>query len=304
MKSILLTGSSGFVGSRLLVALDRLDCSINLLSRTNNIKFSTSVCDFIKNDIPSASLSSIDTVFHLAGYSHDLSPDNKVDHLFQAINIDATIKLAELAVKNNVNHFVFISSVKAAGISKDGECVSEEFQGVLEGAYAKSKRIAEQKLVEISKNSNMRVSIIRPALVYGPNPKGNLELLWNGIKNDRFLPIPKIQNRKSMIHVDDLVNAIILISKNHIINREIFHATDGLLYSSRDIYETMCCLQNKNATKWSIPKSVLKIAALIYPPLRLKVKKLIQDECYSSKKLNTFGFKAEKSLIKMNETNF
>jgi SAM-dependent methyltransferase len=62
MKSILLTGSSGFVGSRLLVALERLGYSINLLSRSNNKLFPTSVCDFSSSDIPSNSLNSIDTV--------------------------------------------------------------------------------------------------------------------------------------------------------------------------------------------------------------------------------------------------
>ena len=302
--NILLTGSSGFVGSRLLTALDGLEYSINLLSRTDNKFFPTSICDFTTSNIPNNSLNSIDTIFHLAGYSHDLNEDKNVKHLFQIINIDATIKLAELAVQSNVDHFVFISSVKAAGISKNGECVSEEFEGAPDGLYAESKRIAEKKLLEISNNSNMRVSIIRPALVYGPNPKGNLELLWNAIKNDRFLPIPRVNNRRSMIHVDDLVKAIILISQNREINREIFHATDGELYSTRDIYETMCYLQDKNASKWSIPKSALQIAAWIYPPIRLQVKKIIQDECYTSKKLHTFGFKPDKTLRKMNETNF
>ena len=304
MKSILLTGSSGFVGSRLLVALERLGYSINLLSRSNNKLFPTSICDFTSSDIPSNSLNSIDTVFHLAGYSHDLSANNEVKHLYQTINVDATIKLAHLAVKNNVNHFVFVSSVKAGGISKNQKCTSEEFEGFPQGVYAESKREAEKKLIEISENSNMRVSVIRPALVYGPNAKGNLELMWNAIKNERYLPIPNVKNRRSMIHVDDLVDAIILISQNQIINREIFNATDGFLYSTREIYETMCTLQNKPASKWSMPKSVLEIAAFIYPSIRLKVKKLITDECYSSEKLNSFGFKAQRTLREMNETFF
>ena len=182
MKSILLTGSTGFIGSRLLIALSRQDYSINLLSRLNSNVFPTAVCDFLKDDIPENSLNSIDTIFHLAGYSHDFNADSKTKYLHQTINVDATIKLAELAVKNNVRHFIFISSVKAAGVSKDGSCLSEDFEGMPEGSYAESKKNAENKLLDISRNSNMRVSIIRPALVYGPKPKGNLELLYNSIK--------------------------------------------------------------------------------------------------------------------------
>lgn len=304
MKSILLTGSKGFIGAKLLVALNSLDYSINLLSRSGNEFFPTTICDFLINDIPENSLKSIDTIFHLAGYSHDLNPDTKSKYLFQAINIDATIKLAKLAIKNNVKHFIFISSVKAAGVSEDGRCLSEEFNGVPEGEYAKSKKIAENKLIEITQNSNMQLSIIRPSLVYGPNVKGNLELLWNAVKEERFLPIPNVKNRKSMVHIDDLVRAIILISKQNFNNYEIFNVTDGELYSSRDIYESMCTIQNKNPYKLFMPKFLFKIISCISPNLRLKVKKLIQDECYSSDKLKSIGFKPKKSLREMNETIF
>jgi len=304
MKSILVTGSSGFIGSKLLFALDKLGYSINLLSRQNYGLYPTKICDFTKDDIPSSALKSIDTVFHLAGYAHDLSGDKNTQSLYEIINVNATINLAKLAIENNVNHFVFISSVKAGGVSRNGNCVKEDDDFTPYGLYAKSKRDAEKKLLEISKNSNMRVLIIRPALVYGPNLKGNLELMWNGIKNDRFLPIPRVKNKKSMVHIDDLISSIIMISKNKNINHEIINVTDGFLYSSREIYETMCKIQNKIASKWSVPKIVLEVVSFVFPNFGLKLKKLIRDDCYSSEKLKSYGFKAQKTLSEMNETLF
>ena len=140
MKSILLTGSSGFIGSRLLIALDRLGYSISLLSRVNNKLYPTSICDFETDDIPNSSLKSIDIVFHLAGYAHDLRSGYINQSLHEIINVQATINLAKLAANNNVDHFIFISSVKAGGASNNGSCISEEDDFIPEGLYAKSKR--------------------------------------------------------------------------------------------------------------------------------------------------------------------
>jgi UDP-glucose 4-epimerase len=83
-----------------------------------------------------------------------------------------------------------------------------------------------------------------------------------------------------MIHVDDLVRAILLVADDDRANGEIFIAADGTPYSSRDIYNAMCNVLGK-----SIPK-------------------LLGDECYSSKKLEKLGFKAQKILRDMNETDF
>tara|TARA_B110000003_G_C16569586_1_gene503757 strand:- start:338 stop:1252 length:915 start_codon:yes stop_codon:yes gene_type:complete len=303
MKSILLTGSSGFIGSRFLIGLEKLDCSIKLLSRTNNQSFPTVVCDFLHDEIPSECFHSIDTIFHIAGYAHDTNESAKNKYLNEKINVETTIKLANLAALNKVSHFVFFSSVKAGGLHPNNLCGKEDHQGILYDPYAISKREAEKRLLEIGKTSQMRISVIRPALVYGPNLKGNLKLLWNAISNERFLPIPKVKNRKSMIHIDDLFNAVIMVVKKQKISQDIVNITDGEEYSSRDIYETMCKVQNKQPTKFFLPKLILLIVSYVVPKLRLKINKLIKDECYSSEKLKSYGFIPKKTLFHINETS-
>ena len=212
MKRYLITGSSGFVGSRLLRLLNNTECEISLLLRKINLNYETTVCSLGRDKIPLSALKSVDTVFHLAGFAHDLNNPSKVEKIYQSVNVDATVELAELAVQSGVKKFIFVSSVKAGGGALSGECMTEIDQSSPDGVYGRTKREAEIKLLEIGRKSNMHVSIIRPALVYGPNAKGNLNLMLSGIELGWFPPLPEVGNRRSMIHVDDLVRAIFFVA--------------------------------------------------------------------------------------------
>jgi len=298
---ILLTGATGFIGQRLINAVNG---EIHVLSRRKHSNFKTVICDLQSKVIPDDALDSVDTVFHLAGFSHDLRDATKIQNLYQEVNVEATVRLAKLAVKSNVKRFVFVSSVKAGGSSTFGICASEKDQGDPEGVYGKTKREAELKLLKIGKESGMHVSIIRPSLVYGPNVKGNLQLMLSGIKKGWFPPLPETGNKRSMIHVDDLVRAILLVADDDGANGEIFTATDGNPHSSRDIYNAMCSVLDRPIPKWSIPKFLFDMVSLMNPRIKYKLNKLLGDECYSSAKLEALGFKAQKTLKDMNETDF
>ena len=299
--NFLLTGSSGFIGTRLLNAIND---NLVLLSRNNNTSFPTIICDFEKDEIPPDTFLSIDVVIHLAGISHDLGDASKIEKLYRKVNVDASVKLAALAAKNNVKRFIFISSVKAGGKPITGRCRLEDEQDSPDGIYGITKREAEVAILEIGKKSKMNVVVIRPSLVYGPNVKGNLNLMLKGIKSGWFPPLPETYNRRSMIHVDDLVRAIMLVSKDQRSNGKILIATDGNLYSSREIYETMCVLVNKSIPNWHVPKFMFNLLKFMSNRLKYKVDKLLGDECYESKGLGDLGFKPNKTLSEMNETSF
>ena len=297
------TGGTGFIGKRLICALQKERINVRLLSR-KKLNKNTIVCDLKVDSIPDDSLIGVDTIFHLAGFSHDMRDATKIQNIYQKVNVDATIRLAKLAVKSNVNRFIFVSSVKAGGGSNFGVCVSEKDQGNPEGIYGKTKREAELKLLKIGKESDMHVSVIRPSLVYGPNVKGNLQLMLSGIARGWFPPLPETGNKRSMIHVDDLVRAILLVADDDRANGEIFIATDGTPHSSRYIYNAMCSALDKSIPKWSVPKFLFDMASLVNPRIKYKLNKLLGDECYSSAKLEALGFKAKKTLKDMNETSF
>ena len=301
MENILISGGTGFIGKRLINAVNG---NIKVLSRSQHLNYETVVCNLQSELIPEDALDSVDTVFHLAGFAHDLHDANKNESLYRKVNVDATIELAKLAVKSGVKKFIFVSSVKAGGSGNPGKCSGEIDQGIPEGIYGETKREAELKLLRIGKESGMHVAIIRPSLVYGPNVKGNLKLMLSGIRGGWFPPLPETGNKRSMIHVDDLVRAILLTADDDRANGEIFIATDGTPHSSREIYNAMCNVLGKSIPKWSVPKFLFDMISLINPRIKYKLNKLLGDECYSSAKLEELGFKAQKTLKDMNETDF
>tara|TARA_B100000795_G_scaffold264597_1_gene245267 strand:+ start:1239 stop:2144 length:906 start_codon:yes stop_codon:yes gene_type:complete len=301
VKLFFITGATGFIGKKLLKAVNG---EVRLLSRMKQSSYDTVICDLQSEIIPCDALNGVDTVIHLAGCAHDIRDEKIIKELYQKINVDATIALAKLALESGVKKFVFISSVKAGGVPLPGQCASEKDQSFPDGVYGETKREAELKLLEISKNSNMQVSIIRPSLVYGPNVKGNLKLMLSAIKKGWFPSLPETGNKRSMIHVDDLVRAILLVVKYNQKNGEIFIVTDGSFYSSHEIYNTMCQIVGRPEPKWSLPKIFFDFISLVNPSIKYKVNKLLGDEHYSSRKLEALGFKANRSLREMNETDF
>ena len=303
MSTYAITGATGFIGKQLVRTTLQDGHKVILISRKPTPGLDAIICNFELKDFSSINLSNIDTVFHLAGFTHDMRDTSKISDLYYKVNVDATVQLANLAVKSGVKKFIFVSSVKAGGAPGFGVCASENDQGEPEGIYGKTKREAELKLLKIGKKSGMHVSIIRSSLVYGPDVKGNLKLMLSGIKKAWFPPLPETGNKRSMIHVVDLVRAILLVADDNRANGKIFIATDGILYSSREIYNTMCNVLGKSIPKWSVPKFLFDMISFISPRIKYKVDKLLGGECYSSKELEKLGFKAQKTLRDMNEAN-
>jgi UDP-glucose 4-epimerase len=284
------TGATGFIGQRLLCYLKGKNKNLKILSRQPHPYYETLVCDLQSEMIPDGALDGMDTVFHLAGFAHDFRNPSEIEHLYRSVNVDATVRLIELAASSGIKRFVFVSSVKA------GTSYEDDVGSMPEGVYGQTKREAELKILEIGMQSEMHVSIVRPSLVYGPGVKGNLALMRKGIEKGWFPPLPETGNRRSLIHVDDLVEVLLLVSEDERANGEIFIATDGVTYSSRDIYEAIYQVDGKTAPDWSVPKFLFDGISLLSPLIRYKVDKLLGDEYYSSAKLRRLGFRAENSL--------
>ena len=303
LGNCLVTGGTGYIGSRLVKYLVSNGAQVRVLSRNSIQSVDTILCDFEKEEIPSNALDSIDTIFHLAGLSKDVGNNQKLEKLYKKINVDVTINLAELAITKKVKYFVYISSVKAAGkINIKHGCATEKDTGELTSVYAKSKREAEISLLNLVKDSDMHLSILRPSMVYGPNIGGNIGSMQFGIKKGWFPPLPKLESRKSMIHVDDLVRALIFLVESNHSDKEIFNITDGRDYSPREMYLTMRSCINKKHISWSVPRYVFFIASLLSPFLKNRINKILGNECYSSKKIFSIGFTPEKQLKDINKS--
>ena len=128
MNKVLVTGASGFIGNRLIQQLAEMKVSIRLLSRKNQSSYETIICDFECESVPYSALKSIDTVFHLAGFAHDMRGGDEIDQLYTKININATVQLVELSLKAGVKRFIYVSSVKAGGRPSLNKCNNENDQ--------------------------------------------------------------------------------------------------------------------------------------------------------------------------------
>ncbi len=302
--NVLVTGGTGFIGQRLLALLKKEGCNIFLMTRNSSFYANAIPFSLNSKEIQNGFLEKIDCIFHLAGIAHDLNKAFSEDDYFK-INSQFTIQLADLAATNKVKSFVFVSSVKASCHPNKGKCLSEDYQCKPESYYGLSKRNAELKLLDIVKQgSNMHISIIRPSLVYGPGVKGNLKLMLSGIKGGWLPSFPKINNKRSMVHVDDLVRALFFVSKNKKANGKIFIVTDGIKYSSQDIYINLCNSIGVKPRSLRLPVTLLRLISIIIPSLRVKLDKLLLDECYSSDKIRGIGFRSEKILKNINETDY
>ena len=209
--NILVTGANGLIGSTLCVFLEREPHQVFRAVRQAKTPLEISVGD-LGHDAhwDDALCSNIDTVVHLAGRvpSTNVSTESQAAEYHRA-NVKVTINFAHQCAQYGVRRFIFVSTAKVLGEGKD-DAYDAEDPAAPEDAYALSKWEAEQALWQISKETGMEVVIIRPPLVYGPGVKANFLQLMRAI--DRRLPLPlgAIRNRRSLIFLGNLVDAISL----------------------------------------------------------------------------------------------
>jgi len=256
---VLVTGAAGFIGHRLCEALAPRGHVRALLRRPRNGPWDDSVINELgSEEIPAVALAGIDTVFHLAAYAHHTSVRDDED-VYRRVNVDGTRALLDAAKAEGVKRFVLMSSVKAMG-EGSRDLVDERTSPKPEGAYGRSKLAAERMV--LYGGFVPEAVVLRPALVYGPGVKGNLAAMISAISAHRFPPIPRVDNRRSMVHVDDVVEAALLAGRSSDAVGETFIVSDGVVYSTRRIYELICAALGRDVPAWMVPRSVLRLAAV------------------------------------------
>lgn len=262
----LVTGGTGFIGRYLVDRLIQDGSSVDILSRHPQPELERR-CTVVVGDLArpktlAGICRDIETVFHLGGYAHAIDErDDKGEEVNRQITVDGTRALLEESVKSGVKHFLFISSVKAMGEGGD-TCLDETAESRPVTAYGKAKREAE-KLVLAAARHGLSSTVLRLPMVYGPGNKGNLPRMIQAISRGRFPPLPDTGNRRSMVDVRDVIQAAMLAVTNPAAAGKIYIVTDGQAYSTRRLYVWMCEALHRPIPSWSIPLSVMHIAARI-----------------------------------------
>ncbi|MDD2918627.1 SDR family oxidoreductase [Rhodoferax sp.] len=231
--TILVTGASGWVGSRLCQRLMRDGAKVRASARTADstpgLPQSVAVEQIDATTDWHHALHGARVVVHLAARVHVMH-DTASDPLaaFRAVNVDGTLNLARQASVAGVERFVFISSVKVNGEgTQAGQVFSETDAPNPQDAYALSKYEAEQGLRQIASDTGMDVVIIRPPLVYGPGVKANFATLMRAVKKGWPLPLGAVHNQRSLVALDNLVDFIVTCITHPQAANQIFLVSDG-----------------------------------------------------------------------------
>ncbi len=186
MKTVLITGASGFVGQRFCV--------------NNKDRYLIKTVSLQNAQIEDLDLSGVDVILHLAGIAHRM--DKTDDSLYFQVNYELTKKLAEAAKQAGVGHFIFVSTIKVYG--DDYELLTPETMCRPNDAYGKSKLMAEAALKDWE-TKDFIISIVRPPLIYGQGVKGNMQKLMGLVENRKYIPLGNINNKRSMLGLDNFV---------------------------------------------------------------------------------------------------
>ncbi len=263
-RSVLVTGGSGFIGRRLVTELLRQGARVRVLSRTApkaDPPWTENGVEWVQGDMQdpeslSRACGGVHTLFHLAGCVHQLESFQADTIRHHAVTEKGSLHLLSAAEKAGLSKFVFVSSVKAMGEESE-ECLDENTPPRPESPYGIAKLHAEQA---VHAASAIQTSILRLPLVYGPGNKGNLHRMMNAIRENRFPPLPKVHNHRSMVHVDDAVQAMILCAVLPQANDRTYIVTDGKVYSTWEIYQAIATSLG-HLPRWTVPLGLMRLGA-------------------------------------------
>ena len=187
MKKILITGSGSYIGVRFEEYIAQFGG-----------EYAVDTLDMQREDWSKQSFAGYDTVYHVAGIAHRKETSENAE-LYYKVNRDLALEVARKAKSEGVSQFIFLSSMSVYGVERG--VITPETAPAPKSNYGRSKLEAELGMSELS-SEDFKICVLRPPMVYGKGCKGNFGSV---ISLTRKLPFfPKVNNRRSMIYVDNL----------------------------------------------------------------------------------------------------
>lgn len=271
MGKVLVTGANGFVGKALLREMVKQDIPVIAAVRKDCQKIfngieCVEVSDLSGKQDWSPVLKDIDSVVHTAARVHIMEGnESKTQYVYNQVNTEATLNLARQAVKADVRRFIFLSTIKVNGeVTQLGTLFNEKIKSPPVDYYAFSKWKAEQGLMHIAEETGMEVVIIRPPLIYGPGVKGNLAKIIKSIRLGIPLPLGALNNRRSLLAMENLVNFIQLSLTHPKAANETFVLADGEDVSTTQLLKKVAAAMNKKVWLLPVPISWMAFPAKLF----------------------------------------
>jgi nucleoside-diphosphate-sugar epimerase len=290
---LLVTGANGFLGRPMCLHLGLLGHDVvPTVRRPSGLSN-----EHVVGDEASwrAALVGCDSVIHLAARAHVMN-DHETDSLkvFRANNVDVTIELATRAIEAGVRRFVFMSTAKVNGEETAIGCsFKPDDPPDPKDPYAISKSEAEQGLLKIAQRTGLEVVIIRPPLVYGPKVKGNFASLIALVRKGMPLPLGAINNRRSMIALDNLVNFTAVsadINNSPNAKNQVFLVSDGEDVSTSSLLRKIAEAYGYDSHLFSLPAGLIRLGAKLIGKSAMSNRLLGSLEIDSSKARQMLGW--------------
>ncbi len=274
---ILVTGARGFIGTPLVQALLKKGYLVRATSRTSAEDLKDYECDTVEHyrfepgdDNPDYEglLEDVDVVIHLAAKVHAVSKSGNNESDYNKINTIGTERLVNAASSNGIRRFIFLSSIKVNGeqniVDEEGEILAfnENDDPHPQGAYAKSKLLAEDAIRKICRESEMDFVILRPTLVYGPGVRANFLSLLAVVNKNYPLPLASVKNKRSLVYVGNLVYAIALSVSYPEKANQIYLVSDTDI-SVPELIKKIASLLGKRVLLFHFPVNWLKILGIL-----------------------------------------
>ena len=265
--NILVSGASGFIGLMLIKELLESGHNVFGLVRRNvnyfnNKNYKNIIIEDISKNINFNKNIRIDYFYHLAAKTHDNM--NKDDEYYR-VNVLGLKNILSYVTKLEIKKIIMLSSIKVngEGFSTNDEVYSSRSKLNPKDGYGRSKLEAENSLKEFCNKSDINYVILRPPLVYGAGVKGNLSSLMNLIDKNIPMPIVKTNNMRSLISLNNLVDALIVVGLNDNIVNKTYLVADDLPIKVEDLYKKIANSMDKKLFLINLPSKFLKV--LLWP---------------------------------------
>lgn len=271
LMRVCVTGATGFIGTELLSKLLKENFDVcSVVRSSSGVQFQDIDC--IKVDSINANtnwgnaLKNVDCVVHCAGRAHVTNPQEKnADEIYDEINLYGSVNLMKSAINSGVSSFIYLSSVKAVGENTlPGNAFNLATRCMPEDAYGRSKLKTENALLALAKSSNIKLTIIRLPLVYGPKVKANMKTLVRLSSLPLPFIFPKVPNCRSFIGLGNLIDFILHCIRYSDNFSGVFFISDNSDQSTENVVKTIRNVKGVLNLSLRINNSIIEYIARIF----------------------------------------